>query len=1378
MTLNWAQADILSIQMDGAGAVWNTGHVAAVLPTSGGASAVVASDTGGVWTVTPGGTAIPVTDWQAPDLTSVEQGPDGVNHVFVGGGDGINLSSPEILVTSSGQVHAFAVGQDHALWHYTWSSGTWSPPESLGQDVVGPPAVCSWGGARVDVFVVGTDGALWHKWFDGTTWHPSQLGYERLGGGIVGQPCAVSWGANRLDVFVIGTDGHLYHMWWDGATWRPSPGVFESLGGNLIQSPVAVSSGPNHLEVFCVRAGDRMLLHKRYDASTSPPTVTDFESLGVVDNIPAVASWSAGLVQVCAVLPDGSMGYKSWNGSAWLPSATTWTALGSADGRFVSAPSMTAWGPNRLDLVSVDSSGVLQHKWFDGTAWGPSSTGWEWMGGWLGGRPALASPAAQQLDLVVVGGDGLLYMKSYTVAGWNPSVGGWAGLTRPYIGMLHETDVTQFFPLLSWREITMPHIAGRIQAIGILPAHRQIVVACDRGVWSSPVPPSSAHGAGYSWTRLAGLPDCTFAGLAVTSNDSFVAAAWGSNPDTGAYGMFRGTWSGSGFTMSRSSVASVDPRLMARTSLAACQASPSNVYAVGCDVITDHAYTEQPDAVCWSPGRIDVFHKGFGADCQHLSWNGSAWHWESLGGIFLSQPRATAWSANRLDVFGIGTDRALYHKAWNGSSWSPGWDSLGGVCVGEPAVCSWGANRLDIFVVGGDGGLYHKWWDGSHWGPSVTGYEPLGGVAWGPPVAVAPASNRLEAYVCGTDGALWRRRWDGSKWVDWERLGDQQVFAPAVVASGGIVHVFAKGSAGNVVHKRWDGTSWQPSATTWDDLGGVIWGAPSAVIDGDVVDVFVRGTDNQIYLNTFRHGAWSGWNPHGGNALGTPAVALESGPRAVSWGPGRRDVFVIAPSTAGDNTRVMWDLWSGGGSLTWGGLGGRLLPAVAPYSLYTFLRSSDGGASFQSSGMYRSDDSNHWDLHLTAGNQGFYNNCATVKPNDARTVVVGWRGGPFLSSDAGDTWRLLTDGGAQHLHGDLHALRFDPTGGTLFVGSDGGLASSADGGATWTSAYNRRMLTLQSYGGNSMAFDASYQVDGLVVTGLQDNGDIACRIGHGEPWRQFLNSDGGVTLCLRTGQILYTNNMNPKLSVFKYGGSGAPVPLTVPKPGNSPDPSGVGVLPNIVNSPAFRNAAGERMMGIGWTGNDLYGTFAHEDGSDIHWEYLGSIPHPRGATITCASSGDGQVIFAGFSDGSIAGFNTAARSTTFHTVHAGRDGPGSIMRLVMHNTAHAFAIYSRGRTGGVLRYLGSTWEHLEHGLPVDVFWSLATDWTVNPPTMFVATESRVYMSTDDGASWQITSTGLPAFAHLNNLSFVQESNGNRWLHASTWGRSVFRAQII
>jgi hypothetical protein len=46
-----------------------------------------------------------------------------------------------------------------------------------------------------------------------------------------------------------------------------------------------------------------------------------------------------------------------------------------------SQPRVTAWGANRLDVFVTGTDSALYHKWWDGNAWGPSLTGYEFMGG-------------------------------------------------------------------------------------------------------------------------------------------------------------------------------------------------------------------------------------------------------------------------------------------------------------------------------------------------------------------------------------------------------------------------------------------------------------------------------------------------------------------------------------------------------------------------------------------------------------------------------------------------------------------------------------------------------------------------------------------------------------------------------------------------------------------------------------------------------------------------------------------------------------------------------------------------------------------------------------------------------------------------------------
>src|SRR5262249_44138500 len=148
----------------------------------------------------------------------------------------------------------------------------------------------------------------------------------------------------------------------------------------------------------------------------------------------AATTWAGGIVHVTAVQLDGSLAYKRWDGSHWLPSATGWTPLGALPDRFVTAPSAASWGANRLDVICVDATGTAQHKWLDGTTWHPSATTYENMGSWSGSRATLVSPASARLDIVFAGGDGALYWKTFGGTSWAPSLGSWSALRRPLIG--------------------------------------------------------------------------------------------------------------------------------------------------------------------------------------------------------------------------------------------------------------------------------------------------------------------------------------------------------------------------------------------------------------------------------------------------------------------------------------------------------------------------------------------------------------------------------------------------------------------------------------------------------------------------------------------------------------------------------------------------------------------------------------------------------------------------------------------------------------------------------------------------------------------------------------------------------------------------------
>ena len=116
-----------------------------------------------------------------------------------------------------------------------------------------------------------------------------------------------------------------------------------------------------------------------------------------------MVSWDANRLDVFVLGSNRALYHKWWNGSAWGPSVTGYERLG---GVCVGQAEAVSWGANRLDVFVIGTDNALYHKWWNGAAWGPSVTGYEYMGGVISafkhipgaepGAAALAAPPMQR----------------------------------------------------------------------------------------------------------------------------------------------------------------------------------------------------------------------------------------------------------------------------------------------------------------------------------------------------------------------------------------------------------------------------------------------------------------------------------------------------------------------------------------------------------------------------------------------------------------------------------------------------------------------------------------------------------------------------------------------------------------------------------------------------------------------------------------------------------------------------------------------------------------------------------------------------------------------------------------------------------------------
>jgi hypothetical protein len=79
-----------------------------------------------------------------------------------------------------------------------------------------------------------------------------------------------------------------------------------------------------------------------------------------------VVAWGSDRLDVFVLGTDRALYHKWWNGSAWGPSVTDYEGMG---GVCTSSPQVVAWGANRLDVFVTGTNSALYHKWWNGSAW-------------------------------------------------------------------------------------------------------------------------------------------------------------------------------------------------------------------------------------------------------------------------------------------------------------------------------------------------------------------------------------------------------------------------------------------------------------------------------------------------------------------------------------------------------------------------------------------------------------------------------------------------------------------------------------------------------------------------------------------------------------------------------------------------------------------------------------------------------------------------------------------------------------------------------------------------------------------------------------------------------------------------------------------------
>jgi Bacterial Ig domain len=695
-----------------------------------------------------------------------------------------------------------------------------------------------------------------------------------------------------------------------------------------------------------------------------------------------------------------------------------------------------------------------------------------------------------------------------------------------------------------------------------------------------------------------------------------------------------------------------------------------------------------------------------------------------------------------------------------------------------------------------------------NWGP--LGPRPLNyaagtgasGLVYGGPgpyggrttsIATHP-TNAAIAYLGSANGGVWKTTDSGVSWNPVFDSGGSMAVGSVAIDRSNPQTVYAGTGEANLAGGL--GGSYYGTGVYKSNDGGVTWTklAEPRFNSCHISALMVQPNDSNVVLAA---ASYTGSSPR---PSGCDFGVYRSGDGGATWTKtstvqSTQDfgVSVGAPTTVfmgaygtglykSVNGGQTWTLVSGAGLPTtnFSRIEVDVSPSTPSVAVVAFTNASTGGLA----GMYRTTDGgSSWTLlpaptpdfcnFFGNGGQCWYDLALAINPTDPTQWMAGGQVLRKYTASGLSSAEVLNPfpvNGASGVHWDQHALSYDAAG-RLWIGNDGGVYRSDDGGTT-AANLNATVGNLQFYPG------ISGSLNGPLIGGFQDNGS-GMYTGV-DAWRQIGWADGGYTGIDKTTTpaTMYLTWQN--LGVLRSIDGG-----TTFQPGTSGQ-SGDSWTLGIPNSNVeARQFIAPFVLGGGSPRRAYAGTTRvyRSVNRAANWT-AASPPFPSTVTAIAEGSANGSVLYAGTATGNVE-VSVDSGVTWTDTNLAASPIPNRFVTdfaVDPVSSSHVFvgvSGFDNGATIGKIGHFfessngGTTWTNRSGtgagALPDTPVNAIVYDNSTVPARLFVGTDVGVFASLDGGSNWARMGQQLPNTVILDLL--LDPAAGS--LIAATHGRGMF-----
>lgn len=372
---------------------------------------------------------------------------------------------------------------------------------------------------------------------------------------------------------------------------------------------------------------------------------------------------------------------------------------------------------------------------------------------------------------------------------------------------------------------------------------------------------------------------------------------------------------------------------------------------------------------------------------------------------------------------------------------------------------------------------------------------------------------------------------------------------------------------------------------------------------------------------------------------------------------------------------------------------------------------------------------------------GYYDCVLAVSPvNKDEVVCAGLN--TYKSTDGGTTFSTI----GSTIHSDQHVIEYLPASATMYIGNDGGIYRSTNGGVSFTNLTSGLQIT-QFYRIATAATNTN-----VVFGGAQDNGTLRTLSG---TWSSVYGGDGMDCLVDHTNaNNVYVSSQNGNWAKSTTGG-GSGTFNTIPTG------AGAWIAPLIMhptnNQILFYGNTEVRKSTNGGT------SFAN---------ISTGLTTTNLVSLAIAKTNPNYIYAA--NHGTI--FATTNGGTTWNNISAGLPSSPNIMRIAVSSNTETtlwVSLSNYNAANKVFKSMdaGATWTNMSTGLPNIPANCITYDNNSAPgfDALYVGTDLGVYYRDSSLTSWTLFSGGLPNVI----VDELEINYSNNRIYAATYGRGLW-----